>query len=302
MSYKGFDPDFKCLGKQYEEGQVYEEQGGTICGEGMMHYCDEPFDVWDYYGPVAEDGRLNTFAEVEPLGEVATAGNKRGTTKLKIGAKLSLSGFVKIAVDFLLEKTKGGSEENDNGEKNAQIGSSGDWAQIGSSGYGAKIGSSGDWAQIGSSGDWAQIGSSGYGAQIGSSGDWAQIGSSGYGAKIGSSGAWAQIGSSGDGAKIGSSGDGAQIGSSGYGAQIGSSGDWAKIVSEGEKSVICCAGHGCTVSAKAGSWITLAEWKENEATGKWEPLTVKTFYVDGETIKADTPYKLEGGELKEVTA
>ena len=248
MSYKGFDPDFKCRGKQYEEGQVYEEQGGTICGEGLMHYCDEPFDVWDYYGPVAEDGRLNTFAEVEPLGEVATAGNKRGATKLKIGAKLSLSGFVKIAVDFLLEKTKGGSEENDNGEKNAQIGSSGDWA---------KIGSSGDGAKIGSSGDGAKIGSSGYGAKIGSSGDW---------------------------------------------AQIGSSGDWAQIVSEGEKSVICCAGHGCTVSAKAGSWITLAEWKENEATGKWEPLTVKTFYVDGETIKADTPYKLEGGELKEVTA
>ena len=63
----------------------------------------------------------------------------------------------------------------------------------------------------------------------------------------------AQIGSSGDCAKIGSSGDSAQIGSSGDSAQIVSSGDSAQIDSTGVDSVICCAGHGCTVKAKIGS-------------------------------------------------
>ena len=48
-------------------------------------------------------------------------------------------------------------------------------------------------------------------------------------------------------------GDSAQIGSSGDSAQIGSSGDCAKIDSTGVDSVICCAGHGCTVKAKIGS-------------------------------------------------
>ena len=124
-----------------------------------------------------------------------------------------------------------------------------------------------------------------------SSGDYARIGSSGNGA---------QIGSSGDYAQIGSSGDYAQIGSSGNDAQIGSSGNDARIKSEGEDSVVCCAGHGCIVSAKKGSWITLAEWNYSCEKDRYVPTFVKAEYVDGERIKADTFYKLENGEFVEV--
>ena len=141
--------------------------------------------------------------------------------------------------------------------------------------------------------------SSGYRARIGSSGDEAQIGSSGDYAQIGSSGYRARIGSSGNGARIGSSGGGAQIGSSGDYARIGSSGDEARIKSEGENSVVCCAGHGCIVSAKKGSWITLAEWNYSREKDRYVPTFVKTEYVDGERIKADTFYKLENGEFVE---
>ena len=125
-----------------------------------------------------------------------------------------------------------------------------------------------------SSGNYDQIGSSGNHDQIGSSGDYAQIGSSGYYAKIGSSG---------------------------YYAQIGSSGNSAQIESAGEDSVICCAGHGSAVNAKAGSWITLAEWEYSEAKNGCVPKCVKTEYVDGERIKADTWYKLIDGEFTEVS-
>ena len=114
-------------------------------------------------------------------------------------------------------------------------------------------------------------------------GDSAQIGSSGY---------YAQIGSSGDSAQIGSSGDSAQIGSSGY---------YAKIDSTGEDSIICCAGHNSMVKAKQGSWITLSEWIYSYGKGRYIPKCVKTEYVDGTTIKADTWYKLENGEFVEVT-
>ena len=182
----------------------------------------------------------------------------------------------------------------------AQIGSSGDYAQIGSSGYSAKIGSSGDSAKIGSSGDSAKIGSSGDSAKIGSSGDSAQIGSSGYYAQIGSSGDYAQIGSSGDYAKIGSSGYSAKIGSSGDSAQIGSSGDSAKIDSTGEDSVIMCAGNSSTAKAKVGSWITLAEWKWSDEKKRDVPVCIKTEYVDGVNIKADTWYQLKNGKFVEV--
>lgn len=95
-------------------------------------------------------------------------------------------------------------------------------------------------------------------------------------------------------------GDYAQIGSSGDSAQIGSSGNYAKINSTGEDSVICCAGSGSVVKAKAGSWITLAEWEYSDEKGRFAPRCVKTEYVDGEKIKADTWYRLKNGEFEEV--
>ena len=201
MAYKAFNPDFTCKGKQYEENTTYEENGNEICEAGVMHYCENPFDVLDYYPLVNENGEISEFAEVEPLGKVFKRENKCATNKLHIKAKLGLKGFIKACIDFTLEKTKieeiEDGIENDNGNNSAQIGSSGNSAKIGSSGNYAQIGSSGDCAKIGSSGNYAKIGSSGNYAQIGSSGNYAQIGSSGDCAKIGSSGNYAKIGSSG---------------------------------------------------------------------------------------------------------
>jgi hypothetical protein len=291
--YKAFAPGMICRGKQYAENTDYEEAVGAICGKGMMHYCVNPFDTLNFYDLVGENGKFSDFAEVEALDPpVSGSDGKFAAKKLHIGAKLSFAGFVKACIDYTKEQTI------DNMPK-SEIGT-GDSAQIGSSGDYAKIGSSGYYAQIGSSGNSAKIGSSGYYAQIGSSGDSAQIGSSGYYAKIGSSGDSAQIGSSGDYAQIGSSGDSAKIGSSGNSAQIGSSGNYAKINSTGEDSVICCAGSGSVVKAKAGSWITLAEWEYSDEKGRFAPRCVKTEYVDGEKIKADTWYRLKNGEFEEV--
>ena len=118
--------------------------------------------------------------------------------------------------------------------------------------------------------------------------------------QIGSSGDSAKIGSSGDYAKIGSSGNSAQIGSSGYSAQIGSSGDSAQIDSTGEDSVIMCAGNKSKAKAKIGSWITLAEWEWSDEKNRYVPICVKTEYVDGENIKADTWYQLKNGKFVEV--
>lgn len=91
-----------------------------------------------------------------------------------------------------------------------------------------------------------------------------------------------------------------QIGSSGYSAQIGSSGDSAKIDSTGEDSVIMCAGNSSIAKAKVGSWITLAEWKWSNEKKRNVPVCVKTEYVDGENIKADTWYQLKNGKFVEV--
>ena len=99
---------------------------------------------------------------------------------------------------------------------------------------------------------------------------------------------------------VDSSGYSAQFGSSGYSAQIGSSGDYAKIDSTGEDSVIMCAGNKSRAKAKVGSWITLAEWKWSDEKNRDVPVCVKTEYVDGENIKADTWYQLKNGKFVEV--
>ena len=243
-------------------------------------------------------GSSGDYAQIGSSGYSAQIGSSGNS------AKIGSSG------DYAQIGSSGYSAKIGSSGNSAQIGSSGDSAQIGSSGYSAKIGSSGDYAQIGSSGDSAQIGSSGDSAQIGSSGnsakigssgDYAQIGSSGNSAQIGSSGDYAQIGSSGNSAQIGSSGNSAQIGSSGNSAQIGSSGDYAQIDSTGEDSVIMCAGNSSRAKAKLGSWITLAEWKWSDEKKRDVPVCVKTEYVDGDNIKADTWYQLKNRKFVEVT-
>ena len=274
-SYKGFDKNMQCRGFQYEVGKEYEMDGEIECCNRGFHACKSPMEVWDYY-----DMLNSRYAEVEQSGQMKEEENstKVCSSHIKIKAELKLADIINIGVEWLKEitsssKVKADGALNDNGDRKKQIGSSG---------YSAQIGSSGDYAKIGSSGYYAQIGSSGYSAQIGSSGDYAKIGSSGY---------YAQIGSSGDSAQIGSSGD--------Y-AKIGSSGDYAKINSTGEDSVIMCAGNSSIAKAKVGSWITLTEWKWSDEKKHNVPVCVKTEYVDGDRIKADTWYQLKNWKFVEV--
>ena len=185
--YKAFKKGMTCRGKQYEENTVYEEQGGNICGAGMMHFCENPLDCLDYYPLIDNDGNFSDFAEVEPLDKVVTDDKKSASKKIRIGAKLSIKDFIRASVDFLIEKTKpeevkADSDLTDKGEN---------WAQIGSSGDGAKIGSSGDGAKIGSSGYGAKIGSSGYGAKIKMEGERSVGSAIGYKSQIsGKKGDW----------------------------------------------------------------------------------------------------------------
>ncbi len=326
--YKAFDKDLKCRNFQYEIGGEYKEKGDISCYTNGFHFCNNPFDVLDYYPLIDDDGEFSRFAKVKGSGKIDRKGNKVCVSNIKVIEELKLGDFINNGVEFIQNQIKDLVDcESDDSGYAAQIGSSGDYAQIGSSGYAAKIGSSGyaaqigssgdyakiglsgDYAKIGLSGDYAKIGSSGYAAQIGSSGDYAQIGSSGDYAKIGLSGDYAQIGSSGDAAqigssgyaaKIGSSGYAAKIGSSGYAAKIGSSGDYAQINSSGNYSVIMCAGRESKARAKKGSWITLTEWEYDNEENTYIPICVKTEQVDGEIIKEDTYYKLKDGKFVEV--
>ena len=261
-AYKGFNSDLTCWGFQYEVGKVYIHNGEVDACDKGFHACENPFDILNYYSDFTE----MRYCEVEQSGEIDKKEEKTASSKIKIKAEIGWVGLFKAGIEYLKEITEPSKAKdgdlNDNG---------GDFAQIGSTGYKAQIGSSGNFAKIGSSGNYAQIGSSGDDAKIGSSGDFDQIGSTGNYAKIGSTGNYAKIGSSG------------------YKAQI---------KSEGKNAVVICAGDGSMACGKIGSWLTLAEWEEQD--GEWVPVCVKTERIDGERIKADTFYKLTNGEFTEV--
>ena len=142
--FKGFEKDFSCGGKQYEENTTYEEYGEGCCYKGVMHFYEDPWEVLNHYDLVDGNGNLSEFAEVEALGQVWNDGEKRATNKIHVGAKLGLKGFLKACIDFTLEKTNGTNLSGNS----AQIGSSGDSAQIGSSGNYAQINSTGEDAVI----------------------------------------------------------------------------------------------------------------------------------------------------------
>ena len=264
--YKAFNKDMTCQGFQFQEGKTYKTDKAEICQEGF-HFCTNPFDVLDYYNLCDSE-----FHEIQSTGIIDqdNQNSKKCTTEIKIEIKLNIKGFINACVDFLIKKSN----------PNIKIESSGDYAQIESSGVSAKIGSSGDYAQIESSGVSAQIGSSGDSA------------------KIGSSGGSAKIESSGDYAKIESSGDYAQIESSGDYAQIGSSGVSAKMEINGKNSVGSNIGIKGRAKGKKGNWITLAEYtiKNHEHV----PVCVKSKKIDGKNIKENTWYQLQNKKFVEV--
>nr|DAS49695.1 MAG TPA: hypothetical protein [Caudoviricetes sp.] len=219
-AYKGFNTDLTCRDFQYEVGKEYEQKGEIeACNKGF-HACETPMDVFEHY-LIEKDGHIARFCEVEQSGMIDREDDKVASSKISIKAEVKFADFVKLAVDFVLEKCKVGK------------GNSEDFAQLASSGNFAKFASSGSYAKLASSGSYAKLASSGNFAKFASSGSYAQLASSGNFAQLASSGSY---------------------------AQLASSGDSAKLASSGNSAVVMAAGYNSQAKAKKGSWITLAEW------------------------------------------
>ena len=142
--YKAFEKGLICRGKQYQENTEYEEAGANeCCKPGMMHFCENPLDVLNYYPLIGNDGELSEFATVEPLAEVKKDKDKCASRKIRIGAKLSLKGFIEAAVHVLIEKTKRDDPKNAASGDSSQLAASGDYSKLAMSGknsVGANIG------------------------------------------------------------------------------------------------------------------------------------------------------------------
>lgn len=108
-TYKGFNKDMTCRNFQYEEGKEYEEPSAEICNHGF-HACEYPLDCLGYYAP-----NKSVYHEVEQFGEFQKQSDdsKVASTKIKIGAEISIAGLVKAAIEYTTERTKKESDNDD---------------------------------------------------------------------------------------------------------------------------------------------------------------------------------------------
>ena len=111
--YKGFDKDLKCRGYQYEEGKEYVHEGEVKACEGGFHACENPFDVFDFYGP----NEFHRFCEVEGSGKEDKQDRKSSFEKIKIVAEIGLGDLIKAGVKFCLDRVKWAGESSVTGYK-----------------------------------------------------------------------------------------------------------------------------------------------------------------------------------------
>ena len=130
-SYKGFNKDMTCRGFQYEEGKEYETDEAEVCEKGF-HACEYPLDCFSYYRPAE-----SVYHEVEQSGEISKRENedddtKLASTKIKIGAKLSIAGIVQAAIEYTSSRTK---KESDSDSRKGASSATGDCGASSATGY-----------------------------------------------------------------------------------------------------------------------------------------------------------------------
>lgn len=259
--YKAFDPGFSCSPggflKQYKENTVFEETGNTLCALGTMHASRRISDTLHFYKLIGKD-KLTEFAEVEALAPVRETFNKWGTSKLKIGRKLSIQ-----EVTSLLAK-----ETNEIFPKKQFLYSQ-DKPFIGNTEKGRVIFSSPNASRIMNSGDSSELYIRGGQSQIVNIASFAEINSFGNATTIYSSGNF---------------------------CTIRTSGTYSTVICEGKECEIFCTSGFCKVKGVLGTRITLTETGPNVPYFRGV-RTVKTAVIDGETLQPDTFYSLFMGEF-----
>ena len=108
-AYKGFNKDMTCRDFQYEEGKEYEEERAEACDCGF-HACEYPLDCLGYYDPAH-----SVYHEVEQSGKISKRSDdtKVASTKIKVGARVSIAGLVQAAIEYTRERVKPEAESNE---------------------------------------------------------------------------------------------------------------------------------------------------------------------------------------------
>ena len=268
-AFKGFNKDLTCRGFQYEEGKEFETARAECCEEGF-HACEYPLDCFGYYNPAQ-----SVYHEVELDGDMDQSGSdtKICATKIKIGARLSIAGLVKAAIDFTMSRVnKEASSDERHGYASA-------------TGYRGASSATGDYGASSATGYRGASSATGY------------------------RGASSATGNYGASSATGNYGASSATGNCGASSATGYRG--ASSVSD-PTGVAVAWGHEARAKGCLGAHLILSDWRyigEKYSDGdykylyrveSWELAGAKLVIVDGEKIKADTYYRCINGEIVEV--
>ena len=303
--YKGFSKGLVCRGKQYAENTVFEEDTAEICKSGM-HFCENPFDVLDYYGFVADNGELNEYAEVEALDDVQTDDQKKFCTKkLKVGEKLGIAGLVNAFVDFTLDKTKMDSAAMNAGDFSAAT-NTGDYSAATNTGSKSAAMNTGNKSAATNTGIKSAAMNTGVKSAAMNTGNKSAAMNTGVKSAAINTGDKSAAMNTGDFSAAMNTGSKSAAMNTGSKSTAMNAGHYSVAMNTGHFSVAMNTGkNGFAIStgiegkAKGalGCYIAVAEWTYDESTYEYKLAGFKAHKVDGKTIKPDTFYSLKNGKF-----
>ena len=259
--FKGFDKDLKCRGYQYELGQDFQEEGKIeACSKGF-HFCENPFDVFSYYPPSAENG-INRYCVVEGGGSIDKDSDdtKIACSKLHISAEIGLKGLVEAGIKFILDKVNWKDcKESNTGYRSAAT----------NTGYRSAATNTGNQSAATNTGNRSAATNTGNQSAATNTGNYSAATNTGY--------------------RSAATNTGNQSAATNTGYQS------AAEVS-GKDSIAIVTGKDSKAKGSIGCWIVLTE--RGEWDGNTYPIKeVKAVKVDGGLIKPDTFYKLDNGKI-----
>ena len=271
-AYKGFNKDMTCRDFRYEEGKEYEEERAEACNCGF-HACEHPLDCLGYYDPAH-----SVYHEVEQSEEISKRSDdtKVASTKIKIGARVSIAGLVQAAIEYTKERVKPEAEANE------------DCGASSATGYKGASSATGNCGASSATGNCGASSATGYKGASSATGDCGASSATGY------KGASSATGDYGTSSATGNCGASSATGYKG------------KSAAENTNSVAVAWGPEAMAKGVKGSTLVLAEWKriDNDAwywkEEAWEFVGSLMVRVDGEKVKESTWYTLKNGELVEV--
>ena len=269
--YKGFDSDLKCRGFQYEVGKEYDTDKAISCKTGF-HFCENPFDVFNYYAPSDEKG-MSRFCEVEGSGEFDKSGNdKVACTHIKINAEIGLNGLIKAGIKFIFDKVN--------------------WKD-------SKEFNTGNCSAATNTGNCSAATNTGNCSAATNTGNRSAATNTGNRSAATNTGNFSAATNTGNRSAATNTGDCSAATNTGNWSAATNTGNWSAASVEGKNSIAIVTGKDSKAKGTLGCWIVLTERKD--WNGEAYPIKkVKAFKVDGKVIKEDIYYKLVDGEPVEM--